>query len=108
MTCSFGVPMSYGWIKKVISFKRRKFRRLKVINCVVNCIDSDKEYQAEVIDLSERGMKIDIEEPLVLYLKVNLFMTCEDGKELEKKAEVVWFIKKTYPEKGIYTGLRFI
>ena len=100
--------MSYDRIKKLIFFKRRKSKRVKVINCIVNCIGSDEEYQAEVLDLSEQGMKIDIEEPLVLCLKVNLFMTCEDGKELEKKAEIVWFVKKTYPENGIYAGLRFI
>ena len=81
--------------------------RTKVVNCIVNCIDSDKEFQAEVIDISKQGMKIDIKESLVPNRKVNLFMTCEDGKELEKKAEVVWFIKKTYPEKGTYAGLRF-
>ncbi len=89
-------------------FRRRKFERIKLEDCVVDCHCLGMNYQAKVVDLSEGGMKIDIEETFNIHQEMDLVMTCEEGRELKRKAIVVWFLEKIYPEKGAFVGLKFV
>jgi c-di-GMP-binding flagellar brake protein YcgR len=89
-------------------FRRRRFERIKLEDCVVECYCLGMTYQAKVADISEGGMKIDIEEPFNIHQEIELHMTCRDGKELRRRAAVVWFLEKTFPETGAFVGLRFI
>ena len=89
-------------------FRRRKFERIKLENCVVDCYCLGMKYQAKVVDLSDGGMKLDIEESFNIHQEMELVMTCEDGSELKRRAAVVWFLEKIYPETGAFVGLKFI
>ena len=87
-------------------FERRKNKRKKVEDRLVNCICSGSKFKAKVVDISEDGMKIDIKEPLGMDQEIDLFMEYEDGKELRRKAIVVWFMRKSHPA-GSRVGLKF-
>jgi len=39
--------------------------------------------------------------------EIVLYMTDEKGREMKKKAVIVWFIRKTPPEIGAMVGVKF-
>ena len=89
-------------------FNRRKHERIPVVDCMVQCSFGKRACTGQVLNLSEGGMRVDMEEVPAMHAEVSLSMTCENGRELNRKAVVVWFIKKVPPEVGAMVGLKFI
>lgn len=88
-------------------FFKRKFEREIVKDCVVDCSSSGWTCSGQTVDLSEGGMRLEMEIIPNIHEKVELYMNCESGRQLNKKAIVVWFIKKERPEEGAIVGLKF-
>ncbi len=61
-----------------------------------------------VINISEGGAGVELERLPTTKDEVILYMTDTDGKEIEKRARVAWFINKTPPDPGATVGLNFI
>ena len=80
--------------------RRRKHEREKVTDCHVNCLSSKWSCESEALDISEGGMRLDMEEVPAIGDEIELHMTCESGRALNRKAVVVWFIKKSPPQIG--------
>ena len=53
-------------------------------------------------------MRIDIEESADLYEEVTLDMIFEDGGQLSRSANIIWYVEKTAPQKGAILGLKFL
>lgn len=89
-------------------FSRRKHEREKVTDCTFECSSEDWSCNGYVVNLSDGGMKVDLEDVPVMNREIEIFMACESGKKLNKRAVVAWFIEKTKPETGAVAGLKFI
>lgn len=89
-------------------FNRRKHERIPVVDCTVRCSSGNWACTGQVVNLSEGGMRVDMEEVPAMHAELDLSMTCESGRRLNRKAVVVWFIKKVPPEVGAMVGLQFI
>ncbi|MFH1490292.1 MAG: PilZ domain-containing protein [Pseudomonadota bacterium] len=89
-------------------FKRRKFERETVTDCIVEFVPSGWKCHGEVHDISEAGMRVDIDQTPEMNEEAQLRMTCGSGRSLNKKAIVIWFIKKVPPEVGAMVGMKFI
>ena len=80
---------------------------MEVTDRFVQCRWSGSEHRAKVIDISEGGLKIDIEEPLMMNQEIELSMEDDGGKSVNRKAVVVWFVWKG--SLGLTrAGLRFV
>jgi tetratricopeptide (TPR) repeat protein len=88
-------------------FRRKKFERREPEVHVVDVVVSGSRHRAKVLDISEGGMKIEVEESLRINQEVDLLMTSEDGKELRRRASVVWFTLKSNPARS-RVGLKYI
>jgi tetratricopeptide (TPR) repeat protein len=87
--------------------ERRAFKRMEVTDRFVQCRWSGSEYQARLIDISEGGLKIDIEEPLQMNQEIELLMEDDWGKPVNRKAVVVWFVWEG--SRGLTrAGLKFV
>ncbi|MFH1489239.1 MAG: PilZ domain-containing protein [Pseudomonadota bacterium] len=89
-------------------FKRRKFERETVTDCTVEFVTSRWKSYGEVLDISEAGMRVYIDRTPEMHEAVQLNMTCGSGRSLNKKAIVIWFIKKVPPEVGAMVGMKFM
>ena len=88
-------------------FQRRKQTRLIKDGEVLVCTRKWSG-NAKVLDISEGGMRIDIEESADLYEEVTLDMIFEDGGQLSRSANIIWYVEKTAPQKGAILGLKFL
>ena len=88
--------------------QRREQIREPISDCEVHVSSWQWTKKAKVLDISEGGMKIDIEESADLYEEVTLNMICEDGRKLSRDAIVIWLIDKVTPQKGAFIGLKFL
>ena len=89
-------------------FFRRKHKREKISECFVECSSGRWNCNGQTLDISEGGMRVEMEEVPDMNEEIELFMRCESGRQLNKRAVVVWFIKKVPPEVGSLVGLKFI
>jgi len=87
---------------------RRKHERIAVKECIVEGYSMRWTCNGQVMDISDGGMRIDLDGVPEMHEEVQLYMTCVNGRELTRKAIVVWFIKKIPPEVGAMVGLQFI
>lgn len=80
---------------------------MEVTDRFVQCRWSGVEYRARVIDISEGGLKIDIEEPLKMNQEIELVIEDDGGRSVVRKAVVVWFVWET--SRGLTrAGLKFV
>lgn len=89
-------------------FNRRTHEREVVTDCAIVFSTAGWKSYGYVQDISEGGMKVDIEEVPNMHEEVTISMTCDTGKKLDRKAMVIWLIKKTPPEVGALVGLKYI
>ena len=61
-----------------------------------------------VLNISEGGAGVELEQLPTTKDEVILFMTVKGGREITKNARVAWFINKTPPDPGATVGLNFI
>jgi len=80
---------------------------MEVTDRFVQCRWSGSEYRARVIDISEGGLKIDIEEPLKMNQEIELVMEDDGGGSVVRKAVVVWFVWET-SRRVMRAGLKFV
>lgn len=90
--------------------KQRKYKREKLENCEARLSTAEWSGIAQVIDISEGGMKIDIQETpyIKMHEEARLNVTLTSGQKLDKQAVVVWYMEKMTPETGSIIGLKFI
>jgi hypothetical protein len=88
-------------------FERRKYERHTVKNCTVVCSSGRWSHQGEVLNISEGGMQIIMDEVPDMHSELRVFMTCEDGQEIAREGLVVWLIKNSPPKAGSRFGLEF-
>ena len=81
-----------GANNKKLFFERRKHKRFKAGDRLVDCIWSGSRHKAKLIDISEEGMGIETEIPLRINHEIELIVHSEDGKEKKRTAKVVWFL----------------
>ena len=90
-------------------FSKRKQNRETVSGeCRVVCPSGDWSSDGRVINISEGGAGVELEQLPTTKDEVILYMTDKAGKEIVKNARVAWFINKTPPDPGATVGLNFI
>jgi len=90
-------------------FKNRKHPREAVSReCRVEGLSGTWAGKGKVLNISENGMGLELDEELQSKEKLRLYMTDESGEEMEKKAVIVWYINKIPPDKGTTLGLKFV
>jgi hypothetical protein len=89
-------------------FNRRKHERALVKDYTVTCDSRSGSYAGQVMDISEGGMRVEMERVPAMHEKIILHMTDDNGLESTRKAVVVWFIVKTPPDVGAIVGIQFI
>jgi len=92
----------------IFPFGRRKHARRIVEDCSVRCASKKWICPGKVLDISEGGVKVDMEVRPEITQNIELFMTDESGLQLKKKAVVVWYIRKSPPETGAIASLKYI
>jgi tetratricopeptide (TPR) repeat protein len=87
--------------------ERRTSKRMEVTDRFVQCRWSGSEHRARVIDISEGGLKIDIEAPLTMNQEIELLLEDDGGSSVNRKALVVWFVWEG--SRGVTrAGLKFV
>ena len=89
-------------------FNRRKHERSTVEGQVVTCTSGRGSSAGRVMDVSEGGMRVDMDRVPAMHEEIQVHMTRDDGHESTRKAVVIWFIEKTPPGGGAIAGLQFI
>ncbi len=80
---------------------------MEVTDRFVQCRWSGSEHRARVIDISEGGLKIDIEAPLEMNQEIELLMEDDGGRPVNRRAAVVWFVWEG--SRGLTrAGLKFV
>ena len=93
----------------LIMFTKRKQKRETVSKeCRVVCPSGDWSSNGVVVNISEGGAGVELEQLPTTKDEVILYMTDKGGKEIIKNAKVAWFINKTPPDPGATVGLNFI
>jgi len=89
-------------------FNRRKATRETISReCRVDCPKGNWSCSGKVLNMSQGGVGLDIDEIPDTKDEIVLYMTDEKGREMKKKAVIVWFIRKTPPEIGAMVGVKF-
>lgn len=90
-------------------FSRRKQQRETVsTECKVVCPVGKWSTNGTILNISEGGVGLELEQLPTTKDEVILFMTDEKGKEITRKANIAWFIYKTPPDSGATVGLNFM
>jgi len=90
-------------------FSKRKQKRETVSReCRLVCPLGKWSTTGTVINISEGGVGLEVQQLPTTKDEVILFITDENGKEISKKAIVAWFIHKIPPDPGATVGLNFI
>ena len=90
-------------------FSKRKQKRESVAKeCRVVCPLGKWSSDGMVLNISEVGAGVELEQLPTNKDEVILYMTDKTGQEIVKNARVAWFINKTPPDPGATVGLNFI
>jgi hypothetical protein len=88
-------------------FNRRKHEREVVKDCEVDFMTNRWNCRGQVLDISDGGMRVDIDMVPEMHEEVQVSATLQGGRKLNKRAVVVWFLKKIPPETGAMVGLKY-
>ncbi|MFH1487878.1 MAG: PilZ domain-containing protein [Pseudomonadota bacterium] len=90
-------------------FKNRKHSRESVSGeCRVESVSGNWAGKGRVLNISDSGMGLELDEELQTREKLTLYMTGDSGEEMQKKAVIAWYINKIPPDKGTTLGLKFV
>ncbi|MBW1804595.1 MAG: PilZ domain-containing protein [Deltaproteobacteria bacterium] len=91
-----------------MAFLRRKQKRESVSqHCKVESSSGNWSCSGRVLNLSEVGAGLDLNDELHDRGELILYMTDENGRELVKKGFVIWYFNKMPPDTGSTVGLKF-
>jgi hypothetical protein len=89
-------------------FNRRKNKRKQLKGAAVECESKHLSCVGKVLNISDRGIALDIAGVPTGHEEFDLKIKYKNGKKLKQKAVVVWFIRKNAPDVGATVGMRYI